>query len=309
MGMMDEKITLDKKSFEALAADTRVKVLKSLAERRKTLSELAAQLGLSPSTVKEHMQVLGAAGLVDLKDEGRKWKYYELTRKGKSIVQPQELKIWVVLSLTIVAIAAAFFLFTTYLPGQAQHFGMGDGSNFAKPASAPSVPGAEAGTSGIVVEGAPRLGVGGGEGIVPSAPPAPAPMAPNVAADNGMFTPSVKGCAGSAEAATKDAGSSGTGTEKTAELSVAGNTLAYSRALNNACCLQAVLNERTEGNAITITEEWSGEPCDCTCFSEISAVLANLPAGNYAVSVYENGSLVGNGGEPRLVISKEVQVG
>ncbi len=76
---MDEKITLDRKSFEALAANTRVQILKSLNQRRKTLSELASQLKLSPSTVKEHMVMLQEAQLVEMKDEGRKWKYYELS--------------------------------------------------------------------------------------------------------------------------------------------------------------------------------------------------------------------------------------
>ncbi len=119
MQPLDEKITLDRKSFEALVSESRASILKSLAERRKTLTELSAQFRLSPSTVKEHMQVLEKAGLAVMKDEGRKWKYYELTRKGMSIVQPRELKIWIVLGLTAVAVAGAFFNFISKLPAQA----------------------------------------------------------------------------------------------------------------------------------------------------------------------------------------------
>jgi len=114
---MDDKITLDKRSFEALAADTRVRILKSLDERRKTLSELARQMELSPSTVKEHMLVLEGARLVEMKDEGRKWKYYELTWKGRKVVKPRELKIWIVLSLSAVAMIAALSNFFAKLPG------------------------------------------------------------------------------------------------------------------------------------------------------------------------------------------------
>jgi len=119
MQALDEKITLDRKSFEALVSESRASILKSLAERRKTLTELSAQFRLSPSTVKEHMQVLEKAGLAVMKDEGRKWKYYELTRKGMSIVQPRELKIWIVLGLTVVAVVGAFFNFISKLPAQA----------------------------------------------------------------------------------------------------------------------------------------------------------------------------------------------
>jgi hypothetical protein len=42
-------------------------------------------------------------------DEGRKWKYYELTRKGKQIAEPHELRVWIILGLSIVAAAAAIF--------------------------------------------------------------------------------------------------------------------------------------------------------------------------------------------------------
>ncbi|MCX6768686.1 MAG: winged helix-turn-helix domain-containing protein, partial [Candidatus Micrarchaeota archaeon] len=106
---MDESIRLDRKSFEALAGQTRVKALKSLLKRRKTLTELSEELQLSPSTMKEHLDVLVDSELVTQIDEGRKWKYYELTRKGKQIAEPHELRVWIILGLSIVAAAAAIF--------------------------------------------------------------------------------------------------------------------------------------------------------------------------------------------------------
>lgn len=117
---MDESIRLDRKSFEALAGDTRVKVLKSLLRRRKTLTELSHELGLSASTMKEHLDVLVGSELAVQVDEGRKWKYYELTRKGKSIVQPHELRVWIVLGLSMIAAGAAVFnLFYALQPNAA----------------------------------------------------------------------------------------------------------------------------------------------------------------------------------------------
>ena len=104
---MDEVVRLDRKSFEALAGRTRVRVLKALLERRKTLTELSAQLKFSPSTMKEHMKVLEDAGLVVQVDEGRKWKYYELTKMGERVARPVEIRAIVMLAASLFLLGAA----------------------------------------------------------------------------------------------------------------------------------------------------------------------------------------------------------
>jgi DNA-binding transcriptional ArsR family regulator len=101
---MAEKITLDKDSFKALSSDTRVSILKSLAQRRKTLTELSHEFSMSVSTVKEHLDSLSKVGLIEQKNEGHKWKYYELTAKGKDIVYPGEKSVWIMLCISILAI-------------------------------------------------------------------------------------------------------------------------------------------------------------------------------------------------------------
>ncbi|UCC91990.1 MAG: helix-turn-helix transcriptional regulator [Candidatus Aenigmatarchaeota archaeon] len=68
--MTEEKITLDKEVFKTLASGTRVDILKSLDVRRKTLSELSKQFGMSVSTVKEHLENLVSVGLIEQMDEG-----------------------------------------------------------------------------------------------------------------------------------------------------------------------------------------------------------------------------------------------
>ncbi|HSB46434.1 MAG TPA: winged helix-turn-helix domain-containing protein [Candidatus Bilamarchaeum sp.] len=107
--MDDEKIVLDRKSFEALAVDSRVKILKSLKQRRKTLSELAKEQGMSVSGVKEHLETLEKVGLIEKMDDGHKWKYYELTKKGQDIVAPKELRVWILLSISTIALVASMF--------------------------------------------------------------------------------------------------------------------------------------------------------------------------------------------------------
>jgi len=106
---MEEKITLDKESFRSLASGTRITIIKSLDRRRKTLTELSKMLDMSPSTVKEHMDNLCSAGLTVQVDEGHKWKYYELTRKGRNILHPEETKIWILLTVSALAMVGIFY--------------------------------------------------------------------------------------------------------------------------------------------------------------------------------------------------------
>jgi DNA-binding MarR family transcriptional regulator len=107
---MSDEITLDKEVFKALAGDTRVSVLKSLLERRKTQSELAKELSLAAPTIKDHLDILQKAQLVREVDDGHKWKYIELTVKGKALLLPADKRIMVLLCTSLLGIAAAGFL-------------------------------------------------------------------------------------------------------------------------------------------------------------------------------------------------------
>ncbi len=114
---MDEgdKITLDRDTFKALAVDTRVKILRILDDRQHTLSDLAEELGMAPSTIKEHLDTLVAAGLIRQEDKGMKWKYYKLTTKGKQIINPYEKKVWIILATMAVALMASLYALYTRL--------------------------------------------------------------------------------------------------------------------------------------------------------------------------------------------------
>ncbi len=101
--MPEEKITLDKEVFKTLASGTRVDILKSLDRRRKTLTELSKEFGMSVSSVKEHLDNLVKVGLIEQKDEGHKWKYYELTKKGRGVLHPEDKKIWILLGISGIA--------------------------------------------------------------------------------------------------------------------------------------------------------------------------------------------------------------
>ncbi len=131
--MEEEKITLDRESFRALASDTRVAILKSLGKRRKMLTELSKQMDMSPSTVKEHMDNLSKAGLVVQIDDGHKWKYYELTRKGENILNPVDTRIWIILSVSILGmIAVAWDVMRTSLWSYPQMFSANSADEWAR---------------------------------------------------------------------------------------------------------------------------------------------------------------------------------
>ena len=113
---MDDCITIDKRVLKALGAETRINILKRLAEKRKTQSQLASDLGMAVPSVKEHLESLQKAELVERVDEGRKWKYYELTRKGRQIITPSEKRVWIVLALSALAVlGSGFELFSKLL--------------------------------------------------------------------------------------------------------------------------------------------------------------------------------------------------
>jgi len=108
---MDSKIELDQKAFKALAASTRVSILKHLKSRRYTQSELAELLDLKVPSIKEHLQALEKAELVKKIEEGRKWKYYELTAKAKAILDPERKQIFITLVVFLLSANGTVYLF------------------------------------------------------------------------------------------------------------------------------------------------------------------------------------------------------
>ncbi len=158
---MPDEITLDKEVFKALAGDTRVAVLKSLLERRKTQSELSKELSLAAPTIRDHVDILVKAGLVREMDDGHKWKYIELTVKGKSLLQPADKHILVLLGTSLVGIAAsAWFAYSRFYSGFQSQFAnvspavAQKSAEIASGAAAPSAPLAQDATNQVAARAA-----------------------------------------------------------------------------------------------------------------------------------------------------------
>ncbi len=100
---------LDRTTLKALSTDTRQDIIKLLARRPYTASELSKMLNKHVTTVTEHLNVLEKSGLVKKKASTNKWIYYTLSDKGEKLFKPNYYSWVVVLSLSSV------FMFTGFL--------------------------------------------------------------------------------------------------------------------------------------------------------------------------------------------------
>lgn len=106
------------KEFRAFASDKRIQIIKLLSERNHTLSELSEKLELSNPTTKEHLEKLLEAKLIEQLNDGRKWKYYTLTSKGKKLIKAKEQQtsiVFIIASTSIALIVILALLFQTPL--------------------------------------------------------------------------------------------------------------------------------------------------------------------------------------------------
>ncbi len=111
---MQQRIGLDQQTLKALAAETRVKMLKLLDKKPLTQSDLASELKMSLPTIGEHLQALAHADLVEREETTRKWKYYSLTQKARILLHPNTTTIWFVLGLFLFSAAATFLSAINY---------------------------------------------------------------------------------------------------------------------------------------------------------------------------------------------------
>ena len=99
---------LDKQTIKALGADARQDIMKMLAKRPYTASELAKITHKHVTTVTEHLTVLEKSGLVKKKDSTNKWVYYTLSDKGEHLFKPQFYSWVIAFSLSVVMIFVGF---------------------------------------------------------------------------------------------------------------------------------------------------------------------------------------------------------
>ncbi len=112
-----DEIILNPEKIDALSSKSRREILKLLKGRRMTLSEISEELNLSVSTVHDHMTKLTESGLVTLDDDGRKWKYYSLTRETRKILDGDNSHNVIFVFSAILMFSAAIYSFAVFIRG------------------------------------------------------------------------------------------------------------------------------------------------------------------------------------------------
>ena len=82
---------------KALSDETRVRALLSLRDGELCLCQVIDLLGMSPSTVSKHMDLLHQAGLVERRKDGR-WHYFRVAGREATPTAQKALR-WVLDSL------------------------------------------------------------------------------------------------------------------------------------------------------------------------------------------------------------------
>lgn len=109
-----EELKLNGKMFKVLASDIRREIIKKLANRQMTVSELSRSLNISKSTVFTNLDVLVEAGLLNKKDTNNEWVYYMLTEKGRALININK-KIVILLGSSALSLAGGFTELYKYL--------------------------------------------------------------------------------------------------------------------------------------------------------------------------------------------------
>ncbi len=103
-----KEVKFDNTDFKALSVDTRVKILKLLSNKKYTQSDLAEMLTITVPSVKEHLDFLLKAGFIEKIEEGRKWKYYSVTDKTKSLFNSELYKFVITLGIFVILAGISF---------------------------------------------------------------------------------------------------------------------------------------------------------------------------------------------------------
>jgi DNA-binding transcriptional ArsR family regulator len=117
------KVELDKKALFALASDSRMEILKALHPQRRTVAQLADQLGLDKAGVHRHLKKLEEGELVTRYEE-HGFVYYGLSWKARDVISPGEnTKIIIVFSVTLMMVVGAIAAILTSISTSAYRFG------------------------------------------------------------------------------------------------------------------------------------------------------------------------------------------
>ncbi|MCL4400722.1 MAG: winged helix-turn-helix domain-containing protein [Candidatus Parvarchaeota archaeon] len=107
---MEANINLNESDLKALSSSQRLRIMKSISYKPKTPSDIAEELEKKTPTIIEHLNLLIANGfVVKLSTNDRKYVFYTLSEKGKSLVNSSK-KITIILPIALIFISLASLL-------------------------------------------------------------------------------------------------------------------------------------------------------------------------------------------------------
>jgi DNA-binding transcriptional ArsR family regulator len=110
------KVSLDLDSFKALASETRLDILRTLDGKKMSLKDITKATNLHKMTLYEHLSKLVSAGFIKrIEREGHKWVYYKLTWKGSSLLHPENTRIVVMFSITLISLFFGLVSFIAFM--------------------------------------------------------------------------------------------------------------------------------------------------------------------------------------------------
>ena len=110
------KVTLGVTDFKVLASETRLEILKALDGKKKNLKDISNVTNLHEMTLHEHLEKLVESGFVKRHErEGHKWVYYSLSWKGASLIHPENTKVVILFSTTIIALTGGIIGLVTIM--------------------------------------------------------------------------------------------------------------------------------------------------------------------------------------------------
>jgi len=135
---MEEPVTIiDRDVLKVISVDTRMDILKILADGDRNPSFISKQLHKSDATIIEHLEALQKTGLVrKVETPGRKWVFYTLTERGKGIISSKSRRLVIILGISLLSLFGG--IANLLLPNQfaAQNFGEKAATSIAQNATA-----------------------------------------------------------------------------------------------------------------------------------------------------------------------------
>jgi DNA-binding transcriptional ArsR family regulator len=105
-------------TFKALASDSRLDILRALDGKKLSLKDISKVTSLNKATLHEHLIKLNEAGLVKKYErEGHKWVYYKLSWKGEGLLHPENNRIVVLFTTTLITLFFGIIHLINYVKG------------------------------------------------------------------------------------------------------------------------------------------------------------------------------------------------